>query len=129
MRNTTFIALHLLSLSLAGWLLARMVLHSDPKVPANVMVVLFLLFLLSGTLTSLLSWALLRYLAGSAAPQMALRHGLWGGLFLISLPILRWLGILSVLVVGALLLIFFGLESLLLLQQQQEAGEEVRQDG
>ncbi|MBA3534804.1 MAG: hypothetical protein H0T73_23070 [Ardenticatenales bacterium] len=122
MRNSAFILSLVLTTVLAGWFLMRMVINTDPEVPANVMVVLLLLFLIVGSLTSLLSWGLIRRLLGTDAYGMSIRHGFWAGLFLIALPILRWLGILSVLVIGAILLVIFGLESLLLLQQGQEEG-------
>lgn len=122
MRATYFVLASILSLVLAGWLLLRMVIHTDPEVPANVAIVLLLLFLFTASLTSLLSWALVRRLWGEERFAMAVRHGVWAGLFLLLLPVLRWLDTLSVLVIGAVLLIILGLESLILLHQGQ--GEE-----
>ena len=124
MRATYFVVFCLLSIVLSGWMLMRMVIHTDPQVPANVAMVLLFLFLLAGSLTSLLSWAFVRRLWGEERFAMALRHGVWAGFFLVTLPVLRWMNALSVLVIGAVLLIILGLESLILLQQGQ--GEEAR---
>jgi hypothetical protein len=121
----TFIVSLLVVIILSVWLIMRMVINTDPTVPANVAVVLLMLFLAGGSLTSLLSWAVVRRALREDRYAMSLRHGVWGGLFLISLPLLRWLDALSVLVVSALLLIILGLESLLLLQPKKVEEEQV----
>ena len=59
----------------------------------------------------------MQYIQGEDRFLMSLRHGMWAGLFLVTLPVLRWLHILTLLVIGGVLLIIFGLESLILLQQ------------
>lgn len=119
MRATYFAASLALGAVLTLWLLARMVVHTDPDVPANVGIVLLLLFLTAVSLIGLVSWGLIRRILGEDRFGMALRHGAWAGLFLVLLPVLRWMNALSFLVLGAVLLIIFGLESLLLLQQEQ----------
>jgi hypothetical protein len=124
----TFVAFLVVVIILSVWLIMRMVINTDPNVPANVAVVLLLLFLASGSLTSLLSWGVTRRVLHEERYAMSLRHGVWGGLFLISLPLLRWLDALSVLVVSALLLIILGLESLLLLQPKKVEDEPVESE-
>ncbi len=118
-QTISFVLPLVIAIMLAVWLIMRMVIHTDPDVPANVAVVLLLVFVAAGSLTSLLSWGLIRRIAGEERFGAALRHGVWGGALLVALPLLRWLDALSPLVVGALLLIVCGLESLILLQRGQ----------
>ena len=80
-------------------------------------IVLFFIFTMAACLMTLLSWKVMQWLRGEDRFLMALRHGMWGGLFFVSLPVLRWLQMLSLLVIGGVLLIIFGLESLILLQR------------
>lgn len=119
MRSLLYIPLALLLALLSGWLLLDRVQTTTPDAPLNVAVVLLLLLLLSGSLLSLLSWGLVRYIWKVERIGQALRHGLWGGLFIVALPVLRWTDALNLMVVGAVLVIFLGLEAIILLQQDQ----------
>lgn len=117
-----FVLGNLVVLILALWFMMRMIINSSPAIPANVGIVLFLLFMVAGSLVSLTSWLLIRRFWQEERFVMALRHGAWAGLFIVTLPLLRWLQVLNLLVAGAVLLVIFGLESLILLQQPEEEG-------
>lgn len=106
------------------WLLTRMVTTTSPQIQSNVAIVLLLLFTITGSLVSLLSWKVMQHMWGENRFGMSLRHGMWVGLFLIALPILRWLHILTLLVIGGLLLIIFGMESLIILQQEPTSSQQ-----
>ena len=113
----------------AGWFLVRMVLGSDPDVLRNVIGVLGSLWLLLGSVVALVSWAMLRRWKGRDCFMMALRHGAWAASFVVMLPGLRALDALSPLVLGALLLIILGAESLLLLREEEGSyGKRKRTD-
>jgi len=117
-----FFTLPLISAALfAFWQFIRMLTTTSPKDNSNVAIVLFLIFIMSACLSSLLSWKVMQRVRGEDRFLMALRHGTWAGLFLVALPILRWLHMLSLLVIGGILLIIFGLESLILLQRDSES--------
>lgn len=121
MRNF-FFTLPLLSLAFFSfWQFIRMVTTTSPENNTNVAIVLFLIFVMAACLSALLSWKVMQQLRGENRFLMALRHGIWAGLFLVSLPVLRWLHMLSLLVIGGVLLIIFGLESLILLQRYSKS--------
>jgi magnesium-transporting ATPase (P-type) len=125
MRSTSFVLAFSVIIILAVWLLLRMVINTDPDVPTNVAVVLLLAFTIAASVITLASWWLIRRFRGEERRAMAMRHGVWGGLLLVALPLLRWMEALSVLVIIAVLLVVFGLESLILLQPEpQERAEE-----
>ena len=128
MRPLYFVVSLVVTFVLATWLLLRMIITTDPDSATNVAIVLFLLFVVTGTLVTLLSWILIRRFWEADRYGIALRHGAWFALFLVSLPVLRWMDILSLPVAGSVLLVLVGLESLLLLQQgragAQPAGAE-----
>ncbi len=108
---------------LALWLIAQLVAHTDPDVTRNVAFMLTLIFLASGSFISLLSWGIIRRFWRQDRFLTALRHGAWGGIVVVMLPLLRWYQALSPLVIGAVLLIIFGLESLILIQREQKVAE------
>lgn len=111
----------LASLLGALWTMVTMVRLTDPDEQRNVAIVLAALYIASGALVTLLSWLFMRRILQQERPLLALRHGMWGGLFVLSLPVLRWQDALSPLLIVAVLLIIFGLESSLLLRGEQPA--------
>lgn len=119
MRSILFAFPQVVIFVLSLWGLAQMVNNTDPDMPYNVAVVLLLIFICTTCLFSLISWRVIRRLWRENRFMMSLRHGMWAGLFLISLPVLNWLEILSVVVIGAVLLVILGMESLIVLQQDQ----------
>lgn len=124
MRSTSFVLAFAISIVLSIWMLMRMVINTDPDVTSNVAVVLLLLFCAAASLITLLSWWAIRRWRGEERRAMAVRHGVWGGLLVVALPVLRWMDALSVLVLIAVLLVVFGLESLILLQPEHQTRAE-----
>jgi hypothetical protein len=130
MRSTSFVLAFSITTILSVWMMMRMVINTDPDVTSNVAVVLLLLFTAAASVITLLSWWAVRRWRGEERRTMAVRHGVWGGLLVVALPLLRWMDALSVLVIIAVLLVVFGLESLISLQPEprtrgEEAEEEV----
>lgn len=116
MRTFRFTVPLIALLGLSLWLIIRIVTRSSPDVTANVAVVLALLFLAAGSVVALVSWLLVRALRGELNETMALRHGLWAGLFVVLLPLLRWGSLLNPLMVAALLLVIVSVEAMLMLR-------------
>ena len=100
----------------ALWLIAHLVTTTSPRAWVNVAIVMALLFIAVSSLVALLSWLLMRYLRGEDQQLMALRHGAWGGLFVLLLTVLNWGSLLSPLMVAALLLALISAEAVIMLR-------------
>ncbi len=106
-------------LGLALWGLARLVTQSSPDSWVNVLIALLLILVAASSLVAMISWLLIYYLRRENRPQMALRHGVWGGLFVVALPLLRWGSLLNGLMVGALLIALLAAEAWIMVRSEE----------
>jgi hypothetical protein len=117
MRSTAFVFLLFAVAAAAIWLGLRLITNTDPDVMVNVVLFLFALFLAFGSLGTLVAWLLwARRWGEPKGYQIAVRQGIWVGLFATLLAALQVWHLFSWLAVGALVLVLGSLEALLLLQ-------------
>lgn len=118
MRSAAFTFPLFIVFALAVWLGQRQVISSDPDESINVILFGVAVFLGVGSLTALLSWGLWtrRWQSSNKGYQVAIRQGIWVGLLVAAITLLHVWQLLSWLAIGAMVLIFGGLEALLLLQ-------------
>lgn len=103
----------------AIWLGLRLIINTDPTQAVNVIFFVFALFLAFGSLGTLVAWALwARRWTEPKGYQIAIRQGIWLGLFAALIATLQVWHLLSWLAVGAMVLVLGGLEALLLLQPE-----------
>lgn len=129
MRSTAFTFILLTMMAAALWLGQRQIFSTDPNIPINLIFFLFALFIGAGSLGALLSWALwARRWAEPKGYRIAIRQGIWVGLFVALIATLLVWQLLSWLAAGALVLVFVGLEALLLLQPERGTAEAEETD-
>jgi hypothetical protein len=130
MRSTAFAFLLITLTAVAIWLGLRLIITTDPDTPVNVGVFVFALFLAFGSFGALVAWLLwARLWAEPKGYRIAIRQGIWVGLFAALIATLQVWQLLSWLAVGALILVLGGIEALLLLQPDgvtTEADENVK---
>lgn len=127
MRSTAFIFILITVTATAIWLGLRLIITTDPTRAVNVILFVFALFLTFGSVGTLVAWTLwARRWAEPRNYRIAIRQGIWIGLFASLIATLQVWQLLSWLAVGALVLVLGGLEALLLLQPDSlttEAGD------
>jgi len=122
MRSTAFAFLMIVITAGAIWLGLRLIITTDPDTSVNVGLFVVALFLAFGSFGALVAWLLwARRWAEPKGYPIALRQGIWVGMFAALIATLQVWQLLSWLAVGAMLLIFGGLEALLLLQPESGA--------
>ncbi len=103
----------------AIWLGLRLIITTDPTLAVNVILFVFALFLAFGSAGTLVAWTLwARRWAEPRGYRIAIRQGIWVGLFAALIATLQVWQLLSWLAVGAMVLVLGGLEALLLLQPE-----------
>jgi hypothetical protein len=119
MRSTAFVFMLIMVTAAAIWLGLRLIITTDPTQAVNVVLFVFALFLAFGSVVALLAWALwARRWTEPKGYQIAIRQGIWAGLFAAMIATLHVWQLLSWLAVGAMVLVLGGLEALLLLQPE-----------
>jgi hypothetical protein len=119
MRSAAFAFLLLMITAAAVWLGLRMIINTDPDSVVNVLIFLLALFLAASSFGALCAWALwARRWREPKGYQIAVRQGAWAGLVAALVAVLQMWQLLTWLAVGAMLLVFGGVEALLLLQPE-----------
>lgn len=117
MRSTAFVFMLIMVIAAAVWLGLRLIINTDPTQAVNIILFVFALFLAFGSAGALMAWVLwARRWAEPKGYQIAIRQGIWVGLFAALIATLQVWHLLSWLALGAMILVFGGLEALLLLQ-------------